>query len=80
MAVFDQLTEVIRKILERPELTLTPQTTAPEVPSWDSVNHVRIITAVERAFSVKFTIAEIVSFENVGDLAAAIESKRTERP
>lgn len=80
MAVLDQLTKVIRKILEHPELALTPRTTAQEVPNWDSLNHVRIIAAVERAFSVKFSIAEIVSFKNVGDLVAAIESKRTERP
>jgi len=39
------------------------------VPDWDSFNYVNFIVAVELHFNVKFGVAEVESFETVGEIA-----------
>jgi acyl carrier protein len=43
--------------------------------NWDSLNHLRIVTAVEQAFSVRLTMDEIQSATSVGLLQAILERK-----
>lgn len=54
-----------------------PEMTAEDVDGWDSLNHVRLIIAVERAFSVRFSTREITRLKNVGDLANVVLGKQT---
>jgi acyl carrier protein len=37
-----------------------------EVPDWDSFNYINFIVAVETEFGIKFKIADIESFADVG--------------
>lgn len=74
-AIWDQLTTLIRTQFKDDSLTMTPQTTAADVPGWDSLAHIRFILAVEKGFGVKFRTAEISSFENLGELAALVAQK-----
>ena len=43
--------------------------------NWDSLNHLRIVTAVEQAFSVRLTMEEIQSATSVGRLKEMLERK-----
>ena len=47
-----------------------------DVDGWDSLNHVRLIIAVERAFSIRFSTREISGLKNVGDLTAVVAKKK----
>jgi acyl carrier protein len=47
-----------------------------DVPGWDSFNYVNFIVAVEAEYGIKFRIAEIESFPNVGAIVKAIEAAR----
>ena len=70
------LTELFREIFDDPGLTLTLDTTAADVPDWDSLNHITIVVETERKFGIKFQTSEIEGLKNVGDLAQLILSKR----
>jgi acyl carrier protein len=37
-----------------------------DIPDWDSFNYINFIVAVEMEFGVKFKIADIEAFANVG--------------
>jgi acyl carrier protein len=55
---------------------LTMATTRGEIPNWDSFAYVTFIVAVEMELGVKFGVAEIESFENVGAIVSrALELK-----
>ena len=69
------LTGVFRNVFDDPALEIHDATTARDVPDWDSLNHINLIVAVERAFKVKFTTREISALERVGDLIALIQKK-----
>ena len=73
--IWDQLTALVRGQFKDEALKITPETTARDVPGWDSLAHIRFILATEKAFGIKFRTAEISSFENLGELAAMIVQK-----
>jgi acyl carrier protein len=67
--------EVFRDELEVEDLVLTDETTADDVEEWDSLSHVQLVVALEKAFNIKFTSREILSWDNVGDLIDCIGKK-----
>ncbi len=70
-----ELKKVILKELNLDDFDLQDETIAPQVPGWDSLNHVNIILAVEKNFSVKFKSYEVLRLKNVGDLQKLVDSK-----
>lgn len=70
-----KLNEVFRDVFDDDALTVGDTTTASDVEGWDSLAHVNLIVAVERAFGVSFTTKEIGGLANVGDFVRLIETK-----
>ena len=68
--VLNAFTRILRDILLDNSIVLSMQTRREDVPSWDSFNYINFIVAVEIEFDVKFTVADIESFENVGAIVA----------
>lgn len=58
--------EILGDLLGDEPLALTMETQRADVPGWDSLNYVNFIVAVEMRFGIRFRIAEVESFENVG--------------
>jgi len=73
MNVMDKLTDVFRETFDDASIEIERTTTADDIEGWDSVSHVHLILAVERAFDLRFRAAEIGGLENVGDLADLVE-------
>ncbi len=51
------------------ELCMTPD----DIEKWDSLNHLRLITAVEREFNVRLSMGQIQGIERLGDLHSYVE-------
>jgi acyl carrier protein len=60
------LTRILRDLLFDDSIVLTMETRREDVPNWDSFNYINFIVAIEMEFGMKFKIADIESFENVG--------------
>jgi acyl carrier protein len=73
--ILSKLNDIFRDVLDNDDVTLTDTTVASDVEDWDSLNHIQIIVAIEKAFKIKFTSTEIYHFKNVGELITAIETK-----
>jgi acyl carrier protein len=73
--ILAKVQEVFRDELEVEDLVLTDETTADDVEEWDSLSHVQLVVALEKAFGIKFTSREILSWNNVGDLVDCISKK-----
>jgi acyl carrier protein len=70
-----RITAVFRDVLDDDDLSLARATTAAVVPGWDSLAHVRLILAVQKAFKVKFSAAQVTRLRNVGDLVDLADEK-----
>jgi acyl carrier protein len=73
--IIKQLNPIFIDVLDNPEISLKPETTSDDIEEWDSLNHIQLIVAIEKHFKIKFTAAEIVDFNNVGELCEAILQK-----
>jgi acyl carrier protein len=51
--------------------TLSPQ----DVSGWDSLGHVRLVTALQEQFGVEFDVDEIMSMENVAEIKKIIAAR-----
>jgi acyl carrier protein len=45
-----------------------------DVPGWDSFAYVNFIVAVELELGIKFNVADVESFETVGDIVEYVKS------
>ena len=73
--VLAEVTEIFRDVLNQEALQLQRETTANDVPDWDSLNHIELVVAVEKHFKIKFNFAELQKFRNVGDMCNNILGK-----
>ena len=70
-----RLTEVFKDVFDDDDIVLSRETTAADVPAWDSLMHVTLILNVEKAFGIRFSSAEVASLQNVGELADLVDTK-----
>jgi acyl carrier protein len=73
--ILTQVNDIFKDVLENDDIVLTPATTAADVEEWDSLNHIQLIVAIEKKFSIRFTTAEIYTWKNIGDMCAMIAQK-----
>ena len=73
--IYDDLNGIFREVFDDPALTVGPETTAADVPDWDSQNHIALIVATEAHFGVRFRTAELESLKNVSDFVKLIQAK-----
>jgi len=76
--IFKKVNEIFCDELDNDDIVLTDETTADDVEEWDSLSHVQLIVAIEKAFGIKFTSNEILSWNNVGELIDSIEKRLKE--
>ena len=73
--IFKKVNEIFCDELDNEDIVLNDDTTADDVEEWDSLSHVQLIVAIEKAFGIKFTSNEILSWSNVGQLVDSIENR-----
>lgn len=47
-------------------------TSAREVPRWDSLQHIALVSAIERAFGITLSMDEMMEMRSVGDIEAVL--------
>ena len=73
--LLNAFTGILRDILLDDTIVLTKDTRRQDVTNWDSFNYINFIVAVEARFGVKFRVADIESFENIGAIIAETKKR-----
>ncbi len=71
-AVLSRVKEVVCETFGAAPETLSADTTAHDVPGWDSVGHLVFITGIEAAFDVQLPMEESLNVPDLGSLAALV--------
>jgi len=73
--ILEEVQKVFRDIFDEPRIEIARDSNADNVPDWDSLAHINLLTAIQKKFKVKFTLVEMQYLKNVGDLVDLVERK-----
>lgn len=73
--IYTRLSRVFQEVFDDGRIRVGPETTADDIDDWDSLEHITLISAVEREFRIKFKMGEISGMKNVGEMAAIIAER-----
>lgn len=65
----------MQRFFKDENLIISMDTTAKDIDAWDSLNHMNLISEVEKAFNLQFDFFEVMDFENIGELVQSIQNK-----
>jgi len=67
-----KIQEVFRKTFEKPDLIITNSMSPKDLKKWDSLNHVILISEIEKEFNVRFGLQEMLESRTVGDICKTV--------
>lgn len=73
------LAEIFQDFFDKEELVITESTSPNDLNEWDSLMHIKLISAIENEFEIKFEMDDIFQMKSVGDfmsrVAALLDAK-----
>jgi len=72
--IIETLSTILQDLLQNPSIMLSATTIRNDVPGWDSFAYVNFIVAVETQFGIRFRVADVESFQTVGDIVNEIKA------
>ena len=69
--------QIFRDIFDDEQLNISDETNAGDIEDWDSLEQINILVAIQREFTIKFSIDDVEKLENVGQTIDLVESKLT---
>ncbi len=73
--IYQRLDGVFQDVFDNEEIHVGPETSAVDIEDWDSLAQITLTLAVEEEFGIRFDMAEITGFENVGQMVESIARK-----
>ena len=73
--ILEKLQEIFCDVFDNDEIVVTEDTVAEDIEEWDSLAHIQLTKEMEKVFGIKLTAKEIMSWDNVGEMADSILQK-----
>ncbi len=64
----------LNDLLGEESILLCMETRRIDVPNWDSFSYINFIAAIEMELGIRFSVADVESFENVGAIVRRAQS------
>lgn len=75
MNIEEKVKELIASVLEVSPDDINEDTAIGDIPEWDSLSHIQIISAIEKEFGFSFTPDVMMDLEDVSDIVAAVKER-----
>ena len=72
---FEKLDEVFQDVFDDEDIHVEESTTSADIEDWDSLEHINLVVAVEKAFGIKFNMGEVNTMKDVGAMVDIILSR-----
>jgi len=64
--IFNGVQHIFRDIFDDDNLIIEDSTSAEDIEDWDSLNHINLVSAIEKEFGIRFALGELESLKDVG--------------
>ena len=76
-SIAERLNEVFRDVFDDDSICVSRNTVASDIDGWDSLEHITLISAVEDEFGMRFTMGEVSTMKNVGEMMDILQRRAT---
>lgn len=74
--IYEKLNNVFRDVFDDDSIEVNDSTTANDIEDWDSLEHINLMMAVQKAFKIKLSMGQISGMKNVGELVDIIQQQK----
>ncbi len=64
--IFNGVQEIFRDIFDEDDLVIEDSTNSDTIEDWDSLNHINLVSAIEKEFKIRFALGELQELKDVG--------------
>lgn len=73
--IFEKLNFIFIDTFDDQTIKINNETSAKDIDQWDSLAQIRLVLAIQKEFNIEFTVNEVTSFQNVGDMINSMKQK-----
>ena len=73
--VFNGVQDIFRDIFDEDDMVIEDKTNSDDVEEWDSLNHINLVSAIEKEFKIKFALGELMTLKDVGSMVDLMMEK-----
>lgn len=73
--ILQKVNEIFRDVFDDDSLVIVESTTAEDIEDWDSLTHITLISEIEEAFSMRFSMKDVLGMKNVGEMLDILEKR-----
>ena len=73
--VLPKVREAFKAVFDIEPQSLTLETSAGDIPGWDSLGHLSLTTQLEQTFGISFDVDELMEMENVREIVRFVSAK-----
>jgi len=73
--IVNEVQEIFRDIFDENDLVIADNTSSDDIDDWDSLNHINLVSAIEKEFHIKFALGELTTLKDVGAMIDLIVEK-----
>jgi acyl carrier protein len=66
--VLNTVQDIFRDIFDDQTLVIENSTNSEDIEDWDSMNHINLVSAIEKEFSIRFALGELQTLNDVGSM------------
>ena len=74
--VFSGVQEIFRDIFDDTDLIINNLTNSEDIEDWDSLNHINLVSAIEKEFKIRFALGELIEIKDVGAMIDLMMSEK----
>jgi len=73
--VFNGVQDIFRDIFDEDDMVIEDKINSDDVEEWDSLNHINLVSAIEKEFKIKFALVELMTLKDVGAMVDLMMEK-----
>jgi len=75
MIEFEKIKKIFIECFELTDYNVLPSSEFEDVPGWDSLGHMKLITVLEEEFDIEFELDEIIGVDTAQKILNLVNSK-----